>query len=106
MQAKVAQIVADAIQKERENLQVEITSHINNAISNHIPSQVDSSIISYMSNHILHVHPTQASKVSTQEQQYQLYLTMKDDLQLQQAELSIWLALKIKFEGLTATNTL
>ncbi|GJS97854.1 hypothetical protein Tco_0804822 [Tanacetum coccineum] len=74
MQAEVAQIVADAIQKERENLLAKITSQINNAISNHIPSQVDSSVRSYMSNHVLHVHPTQASK--------------------------------IKFEGLTATNTL
>ncbi|GKD46798.1 hypothetical protein Tco_1271443 [Tanacetum coccineum] len=62
--------------KERKNLRAEITSQINNAISNHIPSLVDSSVISYMSNH------------------------------LQQADLSIWLALKIKFEGLTATNTL
>ncbi|GJU71123.1 hypothetical protein Tco_1262528 [Tanacetum coccineum] len=60
---------------------------------------------SYMTNHVLHIHPTQASKASTQEQQYQLYLTKKDDLQLQQANLPIWLALKIKFEGLTATNT-
>nr|GEV11251.1 hypothetical protein [Tanacetum cinerariifolium] len=59
----------------------------------------------YMSNHILHVHPTQASQVSTQEQQYQLYLTMKNDLQLQRDDLPIWLVVKIKFEGLTAFNT-
>ncbi|GJU73402.1 integrase, catalytic region, zinc finger, CCHC-type containing protein [Tanacetum coccineum] len=63
MQAKVAQIVGDAIQKERENLRVEINLQINNAISNHIP------------------------------------------LQLQQADLPIWLTLNIKYEGLTATNT-
>ncbi|GKD41397.1 hypothetical protein Tco_1261604 [Tanacetum coccineum] len=66
---------------------------------------VDSSIRSYMLNHVLHVHPTQASKASAQEQQYQLYLTMKYDLQLQQADLPIWLALKIKFERLNAFNT-
>ncbi|GJU59119.1 hypothetical protein Tco_1236885 [Tanacetum coccineum] len=48
---------------------------INNAITNQIPSQVDSSVRSYMSNH------------------------------LQQADLLIWLALKIKFEGLIANNT-
>ncbi|GJW43925.1 hypothetical protein Tco_0072724 [Tanacetum coccineum] len=38
---KVAQKVADAIQKERENLRAEITWQINNVISNHIPSQDD-----------------------------------------------------------------
>ncbi|GKF50878.1 hypothetical protein Tco_0147345 [Tanacetum coccineum] len=58
-----------------------------------------------MSGHILHVHPTQVSQASTQEQQYQLYLTMKDNPQLQHDDLPIWLTLKIKFEGLYASNT-
>nr|GEU69913.1 sucrose synthase 7-like [Tanacetum cinerariifolium] len=40
-QAIVAQIAADAIQKECENLRAEITLQINNDISNHIPSQAD-----------------------------------------------------------------
>ncbi|GJX60368.1 hypothetical protein Tco_0291758 [Tanacetum coccineum] len=76
-QADVAKMIADAIQKEHENLRAEITSQINNAITNHIPSQVDSSVRNYMS----------------------------DDLQLQRDDLPIWLALKIKFERLTTTNT-
>ncbi|GKB45033.1 hypothetical protein Tco_0889975, partial [Tanacetum coccineum] len=105
MQAKVAHIVADAIQKEHDNLLAETTSQINNVISNHITSQVDSSVRSYMSNHIFHVHPTQVSQASAQEQQYQLYLTMKDDLQLQRDDLAIWLALKIKFKRLNVSNT-
>ncbi|GJZ69196.1 hypothetical protein Tco_0632746, partial [Tanacetum coccineum] len=66
---------------------------------------VDSSVRNYMSCHILHVHPTQVSQASAQEQQYQLYLTMKDNSQLQHDDLPIWLALKIKFEGLHASNT-
>ncbi|GJT65482.1 hypothetical protein Tco_1016962 [Tanacetum coccineum] len=49
--------VAEGSILKRTKMQAEIT----NAISNHIPSHVDSSIRSYMSNHILHVHPTQAS---------------------------------------------
>ncbi|GKA72345.1 hypothetical protein Tco_0778561 [Tanacetum coccineum] len=40
-QADVAKMVADTIQQERENLRAKITSQINNAITNHIPSQVD-----------------------------------------------------------------
>ncbi|GJS66164.1 hypothetical protein Tco_0680728 [Tanacetum coccineum] len=49
----------DAIQQERENLWTEISSQINNAITNHIPSQVDSSVRNYMSGHILlHVSDT------------------------------------------------
>ncbi|GKC54560.1 hypothetical protein Tco_1077305 [Tanacetum coccineum] len=66
-QADVAKMIADAIQQERENLRAEISSQINNAITNHIPSQVDSSVRNYMSGHILHVHPTQATPASAQE---------------------------------------
>ncbi|GJX25940.1 hypothetical protein Tco_0232236, partial [Tanacetum coccineum] len=92
-------------QQEWENLRAEITSQINNAITNHIPSQFDSSVKDYMSGHILHVHPTQANQAFAHEQQYQLYLTMKDNPQLQHDDLPNWLALKIKFEGLQASNT-
>ncbi|GJX63842.1 hypothetical protein Tco_0296742 [Tanacetum coccineum] len=76
-QADVAKMIANAIQQERENLWAKITLQINNAITNHIPSHVDSSVRNYMSGHILHVLPTQASQ----------------------------LALKIKFEGLHASHT-
>ncbi|GJV19073.1 hypothetical protein Tco_1368093 [Tanacetum coccineum] len=86
--------VAGGLILENQKMQVEVAQMV-----------VNSSIRSYMLNHILHVHTTQASKASAHEQQYQLYLTMKDDLQLQQADLPIWLALKIKFEGIIANNT-
>nr|GFC26463.1 hypothetical protein [Tanacetum cinerariifolium] len=36
----VAKMITDAIQQEHENLQAEISSQINNAIANHIPSQL------------------------------------------------------------------
>ncbi|GJY19625.1 hypothetical protein Tco_0391116 [Tanacetum coccineum] len=104
-QADVAKMIADAIQQERENLRAEIYFQINNAISNHIPSQVDSSVRNYMSGHILHVHPTRATPASAQEQQYQLYLTMREKPQLQQDDLPIWLALKYKFDRLHVSNT-
>nr|GEW46683.1 hypothetical protein [Tanacetum cinerariifolium] len=104
-QADVAKMIADAIQQEHENLRAEIYSQINNAITNHIPSQVDSLVRNYMSGHSLHVHPTQAIQASAQEQQYQLSPTMKGNPQLKYDDLPIWLALKIKFEGLTTFNT-
>ncbi|GKB26233.1 hypothetical protein Tco_0865634 [Tanacetum coccineum] len=69
------------------------------------PAEVDSSVISYMSGHVLHVHPTQATTTNAQEQQHQLYLTMKDNPQPQQDDLPIWLALKYKFERLHMAAT-
>ncbi|GJY48091.1 hypothetical protein Tco_0438047 [Tanacetum coccineum] len=65
-----------------------------------IDAAIQEELRSYMSGHILHVHPAQPTTIYAQEQQYQLYLSMKDDLQLQQEDIAIWLALKIKFERL------
>ncbi|GJV72414.1 hypothetical protein Tco_1492409 [Tanacetum coccineum] len=82
-------MIAKAILQERGNIQAEISSQIQKAIDNHIPSQVDTSVRSYMSGHILHVHPVQSQTPSVPEQQYQLYLSMKFDPQLQQQDIAI-----------------
>ncbi|GKB75991.1 hypothetical protein Tco_0942886 [Tanacetum coccineum] len=58
-----------------------------------------------MSGHILHVHPAQSQTSSVPEQQYQLYLAMKADPQLQQQDIAIWLALQMKFERNTVLQT-
>ncbi|GKD63549.1 hypothetical protein Tco_1305657 [Tanacetum coccineum] len=72
-------LIAKAILQERGNIQDQISIQIKNAIANVILSQVDASIRSYMSGHILHVHPAQSQTSSVPEQQYQLYLAMKVD---------------------------
>ncbi|GJU01704.1 hypothetical protein Tco_1112042 [Tanacetum coccineum] len=41
----------------------------------------------------------QSQTLSVLEQQYQLYLSMKNDPKLQQQDIAIWLALQIKFES-------
>ncbi|GKA95255.1 hypothetical protein Tco_0817293 [Tanacetum coccineum] len=51
-----------------------------------------------MSNHILHVHPTASTSSSIPDLQHQSYLKMKDDEQAREANLPIWLSLKIKFK--------
>ncbi|GJV14290.1 hypothetical protein Tco_1359613 [Tanacetum coccineum] len=60
---------------------------------------------SYMFGHILHVHLAQSQTSSVPEQQYQLYLAMKADPQLQQQYIAIWLALQMKFERNTVLQT-
>ncbi|GKB07192.1 hypothetical protein Tco_0835476 [Tanacetum coccineum] len=102
---EMEQMIAKAILQERGNIQAEISSQIQKAIDHHIPSQVDTSVGSYMSRHILHVHPTQTQTVSVLEKQYQLYLSMKDNPQLQQQDIAIWLALQMKFENLQVPQT-
>ncbi|GKD76909.1 hypothetical protein Tco_1339530 [Tanacetum coccineum] len=66
--AEGLKMIVDAIKKERENLQEEITSQINNAITNHIPSQVDSSVINYMSGLIASNTPCKSSAIRPRDQ--------------------------------------
>ncbi|GJX01862.1 hypothetical protein Tco_0185775 [Tanacetum coccineum] len=78
---EIEQMIAKAILQEHGNIQAEISSQIQKAIDHHIPSQVDALVRSYMSCHILHVHPAQSQILSILEQHYQLYLSMKNDPQ-------------------------
>ncbi|GJX14504.1 hypothetical protein Tco_0206262 [Tanacetum coccineum] len=49
-------LISKAILQERGRMQAHISSQIQTAIDNAIPSLVDASVRSYMSGHILHVH--------------------------------------------------
>ncbi|GJS29095.1 hypothetical protein Tco_0489715 [Tanacetum coccineum] len=57
-------MIAKAMLQERGKLQAEISLHIQKAIDTNIPSLVDASVRSYMSGHILHVHPAQPQTTS------------------------------------------
>ncbi|GKF41608.1 hypothetical protein Tco_0124950, partial [Tanacetum coccineum] len=93
-------LISKAILQERGRMQAHISSQIQNAIDNAIPSLVDASVHSYMLGHILHVQSS-----SVPEQQYQLYLAMKADPLLQQQDIEIWLALQMKFEKTQVPQT-
>ncbi|GKF56326.1 hypothetical protein Tco_0166666, partial [Tanacetum coccineum] len=57
-------LISKAILQERGRMQAHISSQIQNAIDNVIPSLVDAFVRSYMSGHILHVHPAQVQSSS------------------------------------------
>ncbi|GJV25774.1 hypothetical protein Tco_1378469 [Tanacetum coccineum] len=97
-------LISKAILQERGRMQAQISSQIQNAIDNAIPSLVDTSVHSYMSGHILYVHPAQVQSSFVQEQQHQVYLAMKADPLLQQQDIAIWLALQMKFEKTHVTQ--
>ncbi|GJX57999.1 hypothetical protein Tco_0289389 [Tanacetum coccineum] len=90
-------LISKAILQEHRRMQAHISSQIQNAINNVIPSLVDASVRSYMSGHILHVHLAQVQSSSIPEQQHQLYLAMKADPLLQQQDIAVF-GSPIKFE--------
>ncbi|GKA15004.1 hypothetical protein Tco_0694751 [Tanacetum coccineum] len=81
-------------------------THIKEQVKKQVLEQVRDQVpVSYMSGHILYVHLAQSQTLSVLEQQYQLYLFMKNDPQLQQQDIAIWLALQMKFENLQVPQT-
>ncbi|GJZ17924.1 retrovirus-related pol polyprotein from transposon TNT 1-94 [Tanacetum coccineum] len=86
--------VAEGLILERQKAKVETERLIAKAIL----QELDASVRSYMSGDVLYVHPAQSQTSSVPDQQYQLYLAMKADPQLQQQDIAIWLALQMKFE--------
>ncbi|GKA39467.1 hypothetical protein Tco_0732018 [Tanacetum coccineum] len=60
-----------------ESLSFMVDKHIKEQVTQQVPKQVDASVRSYMSGHILHVHPDQPTTTSAREQQYQLTLAVR-----------------------------
>nr|GEY68479.1 probable dolichyl-diphosphooligosaccharide--protein glycosyltransferase subunit 3B [Tanacetum cinerariifolium] len=77
--------VTEGLILERQKTKKEMEKMIAKAIL-----QEHTSVRSYMSRHILHVYPARPQTTSVPEQQYQLYLSMKDDPQWQQQDITIW----------------
>ncbi|GJU72214.1 hypothetical protein Tco_1263619 [Tanacetum coccineum] len=86
----VPSYVAEGLLLDKQKTQANVAAMIAEA--------VNSFLRNYMSNNILHVHPTQAPTSSAHDLQYQLYLIMKNDKKLRNDDLSIWWSLKIKFD--------
>ncbi|GJT04728.1 hypothetical protein Tco_0839190 [Tanacetum coccineum] len=93
--------VAEGLILERQKTKDEMER----MIAKDILQELDASVRSYMSGHILHVYPVQSQTTSVPDQQYQLYLAKKADPQLQQQDIAIWLALQMKFERLLVPHT-
>nr|GEV07076.1 hypothetical protein [Tanacetum cinerariifolium] len=76
-----------------------LTQHLQEIMEDSLP-QMELYVRSYFT-----CAPTQVTSASAQEKQYQLYLTMRENPQLQQEDLPIWLTLKYKFERLYVSYT-
>ncbi|GJR30059.1 hypothetical protein Tco_1106291 [Tanacetum coccineum] len=74
---QVPMYVAKWLILERQKTKDEMERMIAKAIL----KELDASVRSYMSRNILHVYPAQSQTLSIPDQQYQLYLSMKDDPQ-------------------------
>ncbi|GJT62797.1 hypothetical protein Tco_1006330 [Tanacetum coccineum] len=88
-----------------DNLHDVMMETLPSLVKEKVTEQVKKEVPSYMSGHILYVHPAQVQSSFVPEQQHQLYLAMKVDPLLQQQDIAIWLALQMKFEKTQVPQT-
>ncbi|GJR09588.1 retrovirus-related pol polyprotein from transposon TNT 1-94 [Tanacetum coccineum] len=105
-----------------ESLPTMVDKHIKEQVEKQVPKQVKVQVLMYVAKGLLLerqqnkeetdkmiakaiLQEPQPQTTFVPEQQYQLYLSMKADLQLQQQDIAIWLALQMKFETLQVPQT-
>ncbi|GJS22296.1 retrovirus-related pol polyprotein from transposon TNT 1-94 [Tanacetum coccineum] len=105
-----------------ESLPTMVDTHIKEQVKKQVPEQVRDQVPVYVAKWLILerqktkeemewmiakaiLQEPQSQTPSVPEQQYQLYLSMKDDPQLQQQDIAIWLALQMKFESLQVPQT-
>ncbi|GKA40802.1 hypothetical protein Tco_0733395 [Tanacetum coccineum] len=94
-------MIAKAILQERGNIQAEISSQIQKAIDHHIPSQLIASVRIYKCCHIPSCLPTQTQTHLFRTTILTTNLSMTD-FHIAATRHTIWLALQLKFENLSA----
>ncbi|GKA10227.1 hypothetical protein Tco_0689660 [Tanacetum coccineum] len=98
-------MVEDNPTMERGNIQAQILTQIENAIANVIFLKFDAYVTKlYVGNLLMFIRFLSQTSLF-QIIQYQLYIAMKADPQLQQQDIVIWLALQMKFERNTVPQT-
>ncbi|GJU25195.1 hypothetical protein Tco_1163816 [Tanacetum coccineum] len=96
MKKNIPKIVADKITSERQKVQNDLATLVADAIK-----KEQESIRAKLSVQVTHdVETLFLRSSSIPDLQHQLYLKMKDDVRARDANLAIWLSLKIKFQKL------
>ncbi|GJS80207.1 hypothetical protein Tco_0730088 [Tanacetum coccineum] len=84
-----------------------LADHLQEVMVESLPTMVDKHIKEQVKKQVPQVKKQVLSRfeIKFQYEQYQLYLSMKKDPQLQQQDIAIWLALQMKFESLQVPQT-
>ncbi|GJT20420.1 hypothetical protein Tco_0890357 [Tanacetum coccineum] len=96
------EVVDDDDDKERENQDDEIE------FKTHAPKIITKLFKDFVQTNVIHVHPTTISSTPTDSSadlQYQLYIKMKRSLQDRADNITLWEALRSKFEKYSTSNT-
>ncbi|GKA68943.1 hypothetical protein Tco_0775007 [Tanacetum coccineum] len=96
-----------------ETLPIMVDKHIKEQVMKQVPKHFRNQVPVYVAEGLIlerknakeEMERLIAKAILQEDQQYQLYLAMKADPQLQQQDIAIWLALQMKFERNTVPQT-
>ncbi|GKA82550.1 hypothetical protein Tco_0789298 [Tanacetum coccineum] len=100
--------ITATIIEDRDAFRSEIPTFVSQEFKTHAPRIISELFNEYVQSNVIHVHPTitpLTTPISSTELQYQLYLKMKSSLQDQADDVTLWEALKCKFENSSTYNT-
>ncbi|GJU70521.1 hypothetical protein Tco_1256780 [Tanacetum coccineum] len=100
--------IADTIIEDRDAFRSDIPAFVSQEFKTHAPKIITELFKDYVQSNVIHVHPTTISSTPTDSSadlQYQLYLKMKRSLQDRANNITLWEALRRKFEKSSTSNT-
>ncbi|GJS90770.1 hypothetical protein Tco_0773406 [Tanacetum coccineum] len=100
--------IAETIIEDRDAFRSDIPSFVYQEFKTHAPKIITELFKDYVQSNVIHVHPTIISSTltdSSTDLQYQLYLKMKRSLQDRANNITLWEALRRKFEKSSTSNT-
>ncbi|GJV26060.1 hypothetical protein Tco_1378755 [Tanacetum coccineum] len=99
---------AETIIEDRDAFRSDIPAFFSQEFKTHAPKIIIELFKEYVQSNVIHVHPTIISSTtpdSSADLQYQLYLKMKSSLQDRADNITLWEALRRKFEKSSTSNT-
>ncbi|GJU49950.1 hypothetical protein Tco_1219505 [Tanacetum coccineum] len=100
--------IAATIIEDRDAFRSAIPTFVSQEFKTHAPKIITELFKEYVQSNVIHVHPTIISSTtpdSSADLQYQLYLKMKRNLQDRADNITLWEALRRKFEKSSTSNT-
>ncbi|GKB17439.1 hypothetical protein Tco_0851362 [Tanacetum coccineum] len=108
IEANLKPCIVNTIIEDRDAFRSEVPAFVSQEFKTHAPKIITKLFEEFVQSNVIHVHPTTSLSTPTDSSvdlQYQLYLKMKRSLQDRADNITLWEALRRKFEKSSTSNT-
>ncbi|GJW58095.1 hypothetical protein Tco_0104826 [Tanacetum coccineum] len=108
IEANLKPCIVNTIIEDHDAFRSKVPTFVSQEFKTHSPKIITKLFEDFVQSNVIHIHPTTSSsnpKDSSPALQYQLYLKMKRSLQDRANNITLWEALRRKFEKYSTSNT-